>query len=161
MKKIACVSLLAGALQLPACVADPAGELSDDELTAEAASALSGGPWIWLHSVTGRCLENTSDWHVSIQWYNSSNSQKWTDTPSTYGDVIVNSATGQCLAGSSLGDVYTWNCTGGANQQWAVTDLGGYVYQVKNAASGLCLDGDASGNVYTVACNGGSSQRWQ
>jgi Ricin-type beta-trefoil lectin domain-like len=145
-------------------VADPAGELSDDELTEKATSALSGGPWIWLHADTLRCLENTSDWHVSMESYNYSNTQKWTNTPSTYGDKIVNVATGQCLAGSAAGDVYTWLCTGGANQQWVVTELGGSaytVYEVRNAAHGLCLDGDASGNVYAVACNGGSSQRWR
>ena len=64
----------------------------------------------------------------------------------------------QATAGTQ---VITWDCNGGANQQWQLNSNG----TVTGAQSGLCLDvtgaSTANGALAELwTCNGGSNQRW-
>lgn len=135
-------------------------EESDDTLTAEAESALSGGPWTWQNTATLRCLSDDSG-DIYTRGCNGSSAQLWTNTPLSFGDQIRNKATGRCLDSNTSGNVYPLACNGGAFQQWTVRYTGSFGYEIKNVATGRCLDSDASGRVYTLGCNGGNFQRWR
>lgn len=158
--KIARFSILAFVVSLSACIADPTEEASDGELTEEAASELSGGPWTWVNTATLRCLDSNGQGDVYTLGCNGGDYQKWTNVPSTYGDKIINRATGRCLDSNGDGHVYTLPCNGGSYQQWTLTDKGAYGWEMRNVATGRCLDSNTSGDVYTLDCNGGNFQRW-
>jgi hypothetical protein len=71
--------------------------------------------------------------------------------------------------GNKHGNVYEWECHGGANQQWALESTGDGFYLIKNRDSGHCLDALRSapssfgkiGNIYEWGCHGGDNQKWR
>lgn len=154
--KIVRVSLILLTVSLSACLDGP----SDDAPTAEAESALSGGPWTWQNTATLRCLDSNSSGSVYTLGCNGGRFQLWTNTPLNFGDQIRDLATGRCLDSNTSGNVYTLPCNGGAFQQWTVRNTGIFGFEIRDVATGRCLDSNTSGNVYTLGCNGGNFQRW-
>jgi Ricin-type beta-trefoil lectin domain len=142
-------------LSLSACVE----QSSDDALTEEDESALSGGPWTWVNSATGRCLDSNGAGNVYALDCNGGDYQKWTNTPRPYGDQIQDLATGRCLDSDYNGNVYTLPCHGGTWQQWIVSWVSPGLYTIRNVQTGRCLDSNF-GSVYTNPCNNLAFQRW-
>ncbi|MDQ5987152.1 MAG: hypothetical protein CSYNP_02889 [Syntrophus sp. SKADARSKE-3] len=78
---------------------------------------------------------------------------------------------GRCLDIAGVGmqnaaNAQQWDCHGGPNQQWTLTDKGGGYFLVIAKHSGKCLDvtgpSTADGaNVYQWDCHGGDNQLWQ
>ncbi|MBX6355869.1 MAG: RICIN domain-containing protein, partial [Micromonosporaceae bacterium] len=62
--------------------------------------------------------------------------------------------------------IIQWRCTGGANQQWQVFDVGGGYVQLRARHSGKCLD-VSSGSTADGArllqwpCGSGANQQWR
>jgi serine/threonine-protein kinase len=154
--KIIFISLLSLASSVSACV----DEGTDDTNTAEAKSALSGGPWTWRNTATLRCLDSNSSGSVYTLDCNGGDFQLWTNSPLGFGDQIIDKATNRCLDSDTSGHVYTLPCNGGAFQQWTVRNTGSFGFEIKDVATGLCLDSNSSGSVYTLGCNAGNFQRW-
>ncbi|HOK06158.1 MAG TPA: RICIN domain-containing protein [Syntrophales bacterium] len=83
---------------------------------------------------------------------------------------IVAKHSNKCLdvAGVSTGDganVQQWQCHGGDNQKWLLTDKGGGYYEIRARHSGKCLDiaavSTATGaNAQQWTCHGGDNQLW-
>ena len=65
-------------------------------------------------------------------------------------------------------NVFQWDCNGGDNQKWILTQQADGSYQIKSKYSGKCLDLSlADGpdtvngtNVFQWDCNGGDNQKW-
>lgn len=83
---------------------------------------------------------------------------------------LIAKHSGKCLdvagAGMATGaNVYQWDCHGGPNQQWILTDkIGGY-YVLTARHSGKCLDvagvsNDNGANIYQWDCHSGPNQQW-
>ncbi|GAB4085678.1 ricin-type beta-trefoil lectin domain protein [Myceligenerans cantabricum] len=83
---------------------------------------------------------------------------------------IVNEGSGRCVdvVGASTepgAEIIQYTCHGGANQRWALTDLGNGYHRVVNQGSGLCLDVDGASTADGAraiqwTCNGGTNQQW-
>lgn len=77
---------------------------------------------------------------------------------------------GKCLdvsgASNNTGaNIYQWDCHGGPNQRWTLTDKGGGYYTVTAQHSGKCMDVEGAGqgngaNVYQWDCHSGPNQLW-
>jgi serine/threonine-protein kinase len=167
-KKIACFSLLTLLLPLSACAVNATDTPSGSEPVDKAESALNGGPWTWVDTATGFCLDGShlgplqegfKD-DIYTLGCNGGVYQEWRNVPGTYGDRIIHQSSGYCLDSNTNGNVYAIPCNGGAFQQWAVTYKGAYGWQIQNVATGFCLDSNTSGHVYTLPCNNGNFQRW-
>ena len=81
---------------------------------------------------------------------------------------IVSRATGYCLDayGTSAGTVVgTWNCQGGLNQDWTLTDQGNGYATIRDNRSGLCLEVPGASTAAKTglalgACNLQPKQLW-
>lgn len=83
---------------------------------------------------------------------------------------VIAKHSGKCLdvAGVSTAtgaNVYQWDCHGGPNQQWTLTDKGGGYYLMTARHSGKCLDvagvsKDNGANIYQWDCHSGPNQQW-
>lgn len=88
--------------------------------------------------------------------------------PGSYSLQAVHS--GKCVDVVGLGtadgaNIQQATCTGAANQQWALKDLGNGVYEMKGVQSGKCADVGAwstsnGGNILQWSCHGGNNQKW-
>jgi len=84
---------------------------------------------------------------------------------------LVAKHSGKCLDVSGVSkdtgaNVYQWDCHGGPNQQWTLTDKGDGYYTMTARHSGKCLDvsgvsKDNGANIYQWDCHGGPNQQWQ
>lgn len=77
--------------------------------------------------------------------------------------TVVSMANGLCLDayGSVSGAVAgTWQCEGGANQNWSFIALGSSTYTLSDQRSGLCLTRGMGGNVLLGTCQSSVDQRW-
>lgn len=83
---------------------------------------------------------------------------------------IIAKHSGKCLDVSGVGmqngaNIYQWDCHGGANQRWTLTDKGGGYYTVAAKHSGKCMDveGVNQGNGTNISqydCHAGPNQLW-
>jgi hypothetical protein len=83
---------------------------------------------------------------------------------------IVSKNSGQCLDVAAVGthngaNVQQWDCHGGANQLWTLTNKGGEYYLITARHSGKCLDvagvaNNNGANVQQYDCHGGPNQLW-
>src|SRR5262245_21137600 len=80
------------------------------------AQALSGGPWTWQNTATGRCLDSNYGGSVYTLGCNGGNCQNWVQWAGPYGDFVKDNQTGLCLDGGN--SLHTQGCNGGAYQQW-------------------------------------------
>jgi hypothetical protein len=85
--------------------------------------------------------------------------------PPPSGGEIVGTASGRCLdvpntSPTNGTQVQVWDCSGGANQQWALTDAGEL-----RVFGNKCLDAESNGSspgtrAIIWDCHGGTNQRW-
>jgi len=83
---------------------------------------------------------------------------------------IISKNSGKCLDVSGVAtnngaNVQQWDCHGGANQLWTLTDKGDGFYLIAARHSGRCLDVEGYGkgngtNVSQYDCHGGTNQLW-
>ena len=151
--------------------------------TATAANADTFGSRVFHNQAHSLCLDAASQmanhnggWVQLWQCVGGSN-QHWLQ-PGRAGKSLVtnswlplvNQQAGLCLDAEAArdsqngGPVMLWQCNGGANQNWSITDRGGYG-QLVNQAHGLCLDAAypaiANGTGMQLwSCYGGSNQTW-
>jgi len=61
-------------------------------------------------------------------------------------------------------NIHQWDCVGGANQKWVITNLGGNLHKIEAVHSGKAMDADNSGgngtNVHQWTYGGGANQKW-
>ena len=84
---------------------------------------------------------------------------------------IIAKHSGKCLdvagvATHNGANIYQWDCHGGPNQRWTLTDKGGGYYTVAARHSNRCMDveGVNNGNGTNISqydCHGGPNQLWQ
>jgi hypothetical protein len=77
---------------------------------------------------------------------------------------------GKCLDVSGVAtnngaNIYQWECHGGQNQRWTLTDKGGGYYTVTARHSNKCMDVEGvsntnGANIYQYDCHGGPNQLW-
>lgn len=76
---------------------------------------------------------------------------------------VISLANGLCLDAYGLADgaaVGTWECNGGAHQNWRFVPLGNSVYTLADQRSGLCVTRDGASGIQLTACQELASQRW-
>lgn len=86
----------------------------------------------------------------------------------TYEMIVKHS--GKCLDVAAVAthngaNIQQWDCHGGANQRWTLTDKGGGYYTVAAQNSGKCMDVEGVGqgngtNVSQYDCHAGPNQLW-
>jgi hypothetical protein len=68
------------------------------------------------------------------------------------------------VSGVSTADganIHQWDCVGGANQKWTLTNLGGTLHEVKSVHSGKVMDADTgSTNVHQWTNYASGNQKW-
>ncbi|MFF3216776.1 RICIN domain-containing protein [Streptomyces sp. NPDC002886] len=87
------------------------------------------------------------------------------------GHTIRNFNSGKCMEVADWrtdngAPVRQWDCTGGANQNWALIPQGGSWYKFVNEASGKCLEiadwrTDYGAPARQWDCTGGANQQWR
>lgn len=83
---------------------------------------------------------------------------------------LIAKHSGKCLDVSGVAthngaNIYQWDCHGGQNQSWTLTDKGGGYYTVKARHSNKCMDVEGVGqgngtNISQYDCHGGPNQLW-
>lgn len=83
---------------------------------------------------------------------------------------IIAKHSGKCLdvagvATHNGANIHQWQCHGGPNQQWTLTEKGGGFYTVTARHSNKCLDVEGIGtgngtNISQYDCHGGPNQLW-
>ncbi|MEV6006919.1 RICIN domain-containing protein [Streptomyces sp. NPDC051976] len=92
-------------------------------------------------------------------------------TPASGGVYTLTNAASSMLMDVKYGSttpgapVIQWKPTGGANQEWSLTQTSSGAYTVRSANSGLCLDIPAPNatppQLVTNTCNGSGGQQWR
>lgn len=136
------------------------GKLAAIIATAAAVTALTAVPASaepivrYQLSGTDRCLTDSGTDIVLRTCNRVAGNQRWV-VPVSDVDWPHNTATGDCLAATTAGDVSAAACGAGANQRWDRVQVTSTTFRFRNMGTGKCLTAQV-----TVATCTTSSARW-
>lgn len=136
------------------------GKLAAIIATTAAVTALTAVPAhaepvvIYQLSGTNRCLADTGTNIVLRTCNRSAAEQRWI-VPVSDADWPHNTATDNCLAAATTGDVLGKACGPSANQRWRRMPVTGTTFQFRNLGTSKCLTAQV-----TVAACTSTSARW-
>lgn len=138
-------------------------------LVALAAAAIASG--VDIHARNGKTQKADSDNVQRIESKGNSSANFWPPgIQSGRSYQLMAKHSGKCLnvagAGTATGaNVLQWDCHGGPNQQWILSDKSDGYYVLTARHSGKCLDvagvsNDNGANIYQWDCHSGPNQQW-
>jgi len=139
--------------------------------TAPAAPALylsSGQQYKMVPSSSGSYPMNYNGGNPAELVATVDSNDYWTAIRNANGTYTLRANTGPILDGNGVtasgGAVVTKPATGGQNQEWVITQVGGGYYEITNKTSGLALDGGtgpaANQPIVQTTYSGATGQKW-